>query len=198
MKRAIVLIAGIFCIMPYVLAAQPASENLIKNGDFEKFKGDNPVDWETSNIPGSLTVVSPERIAHGGRRAVRCEVKDFYGTKIAGYVCQKNIRLTGRNLRLSGYYIMNSVGKDAGVVIVCFVSAGGATLGTSEEYFRGSKKDFVHFSKTMEAPADAATCQVRLTILNEAEDGALHVGSYAILDDLELSVFAPKPAPVAQ
>jgi hypothetical protein len=198
MNRAVVLIAGIFWIIPCILAAQSVSDNLIKNADFEKFKGDDPVDWDTSNIPGSLTVVSPDRIAHGGTKGVRCEVKDFYGTKLAGFVCQKNIRLTGRNLKLSGYYMMNSVGKDAGVVIICFVSAGGATLGTTEEYFRESQKEFVHFTKTLEAPADAATCQVRLTILGEPEGGTLHVGSYAIFDDLELSVVTPKPTPVVQ
>jgi len=98
MKRSIVLIASILWIIPCILAAQTESANLIKNGDFEKFTGDEPVDWETSNIPGSLTVVSPDRLSHGGTKGVRCDVKDFFGTKIAGYVYQKNIRLTGRNL----------------------------------------------------------------------------------------------------
>jgi hypothetical protein len=198
MKRAVVLIAGIFWIIPCILAAQTESANLVKNGDFENFKGDDPVDWETSNVPGSLTVVSADRLAHGGRKGVRCDVKDFYGTKIAGYVCQKNISLTGRNLQLSGYCVMNSVGKDAGVVIVCFVSAGGATLGTVEEYFRASTKDFVRFTRDLEVPAEATTCQVRLTILSDPEGEGLHAGSYAVFDDVKLVVVPPKPKPVVQ
>jgi hypothetical protein len=198
MKRTVVQLACIFWIIPCILAAQTESANLIKNADFEKFTGDDPVNWETSNIPGSLTVVTSDRLAHGGRKSIRCDVKDFYGSKIAGYVCQKNIPLSGRNLQLSGYYVMHSVGKDAGVVIVCFVSAGGATLGTVEEYFGESKTDFVHFTKDLEAPAEVASCHVRLTILSGPEGESLHPGSYVLFDDIKLVVVPPKPKPVVE
>jgi len=93
---------------------------------------------------------------------------------------------------------MHSTGKDAGVIIICFVSPGGATLGTAEEYFRESNKDFAHFTKDVEAPADAATCHVRLTILSDPEAETLHAGSYVIFDDVKLVVVQPKLQPVGQ
>ena len=38
-------------VLPLLLAFSPAGRNLLKNGDFEKFKENEPEGWETTNIP---------------------------------------------------------------------------------------------------------------------------------------------------
>ena len=196
MKRCTALIALIFCMAPLTVTAQTQSTNFVKNGDFEKFTGDNPVGWESSNVPGMLTVVSPQPMGRGGSRAVKCEVKDFYGSKIAGFVCQKNIEVTGKDLLLSGYYATRSVGKDAAVVIICFLNATGSTIGTVEEYFRENKTELTRFEKEINTPAETRMVHVRLTILAEPQAETLHPGSYAIFDDIKLVTAPPKPKAV--
>lgn len=198
MKRCIAMIALILSMIPLPVAAQTQSANMVKNGDFEKFTGDTPVGWETSNIPGTLTVVSSSPLAHGGTKGMKCEVKDFYGSKIAGFAYQKNIELLGKELQLSGYYLFHSVGKDAAVVILCFQNAAGSTVGTDEQYFREEKREFTRFTKEIKAPDAASTVQVRLTILDDAEGGTLDLGSYVVFDDIKLVALPPKPKAVVR
>jgi len=198
MKRWMIVIALILFVVPVVVTAQTQQRNLVKNGEFENFSGDTPVSWETSNIPGTLTVVSSTPLGYRGTRAVKCEVKEFYGTKIAGFICQKDILLTGRDLQLSLRYLFHSVGKDAAVVIVCFLNAAGSTIGTVDEYFREDKSEFEPFVKDITAPDAASRCHVRLTILSDPESDTLHPGSYAVFDDVKLVVLPPKAQPAVQ
>jgi len=195
MKRRMLFVVLFLWVAPVIVTGQTQSGNLIKNGEFENFSGDTPVGWETSNIPGTLTVVSSTPLGYRGTRAVKCEVKDFYGTKIAGLMSQKDIILPGRALQLSLRYLFHSVGKDAAVVIVCFLNAAGSTIGTVEECFREDKSEFERFVKDISAPDAASRCHVRLTILNDAEGGTLHPGSYAVFDDVRLVVLPPQPKP---
>lgn len=185
------------CFAPSA-AAQKGSENLIKNGDFEKFTGDNPDGWDTSNIPGTLTVVSGTKTCNSGLRAVKCEVKDFFGSVIAGYACQKNLPIGGKDVRLSGYFVVRAVGKDQVVIVLCYQNASGSTIGTAEEYLEDTKSKFIEFDKEFKAPAGAATVQVRLTILPNKESERAHPGSYFICDDLKLVCIPPKEKPVVQ
>jgi hypothetical protein len=171
---------------------------MIRNGDFEKFSGDNPVGWETSNIPGSLTVVSSSPAGYKGTRAVKCSVKDFYGAKLVGLACQKGITLLGKELELSGYYTFHGIGKDVGVAVVSFQNAAGSTLGTEEVYFRDEQTEFARFAKEFKAPDGAVGAQVRLSILGDPETGTLHPGSFAVFDDLKLIVAPPRPKPAIQ
>jgi hypothetical protein len=188
----------LFICIPLVVCAQQQSQNLIKNGDFEKFTGDNPDSWDTSNIPGTLTVVSPSRICYAGQRAVRCEVKDFFGSFIAGYVCQKNIQTGGRDVRLTGRFLVHSLGKDEGVIVLCFQNEGGSTVGTMEEYLEDTNSKFAEFVKEFKAPAGATSVQIRLTILPVKESEKTHPGTYFICDDLKLAALAPKEKQLIQ
>jgi hypothetical protein len=193
-----VLLLMVFLLVSHAAYAQKESGNLLKNGDFEKFTGDNPDNWENSNIPGTLTVVSPSKTCHAGARAVKCEVKEFYGSVVAGYVCQKSIPTEGKDLHLSGYFLVRSVERDLGVVVLCFQNSGGSTVGTVEEYLDDSKSKFLEFTKEIKSPANASSVHVRLTVLPGKESEKLHPGSYVICDDLKLVTIAPKEKPPVQ
>ncbi len=194
------MVLGLLLLLasPWCALAQKEPENLIKNGDFEKFTGDNPDFWETSNIPGTLTVVSPAKQSHSGARAVKCEVKDFGGAIVAGYTCQKNLPTGGKELRISASFLVRSVENDQGVIILCFQNSGGSTVGTMEEYVEDTKSKFVDFSRDIKPPAATAFVQVRMTVLPSKGNERAHVGSYLICDDLKLTAVASKEQPPVQ
>jgi hypothetical protein len=199
MKPSIVfsLVLLIFC-SPSSALAQKESANLIKNGDFEKFTGDNPDGWDTSNIPGTLTVVSPSKTCKSGLRAVKCEVKDFFGTAIAGYVFQKNIQTGGKDVRLSGSFVMHSLGKDQGVIVLCFQNVSGSTIGTVEEYIDDTNAKWVDLSKEYKAPSGAAIVHVRVTVLPGNESERAHPGSFMTCDEMKLTAFTQQKEQLAQ
>ncbi len=85
--KNIVLIVVITLLVPLVLMLEPT--NLLKNGDFERFSAGEPTGWTTNNIPTMLSVVSPSSKSYSGKLSVKCEVKDFHGTKMAGMISQK-------------------------------------------------------------------------------------------------------------
>jgi hypothetical protein len=184
--------------LPQTTIAQKGSENLLKNGNFEKFTGDNPDNWDANNIPGTLTVVSASRISNSGMRAVKIEVKDFFGSVISGYVCQKDIETAGKDLLIKGFYALQSFGKDQGVIVLSFQNSAGSTVGSDEEYLDDSKGKFVPFTKEIRAPAGAAMLQVRITILPDKGSEKAHPGSYLLCDDMKLSTIAIKEKPLVQ
>jgi hypothetical protein len=176
--------------LPQSMIAQKDSENLLKNGNFEKFTGDNPDNWDANNIPGTLTVVSASRISNSGMKAVKIEVKDFFGSVIAGYVCQKNIETSGKDLQVSAFFALQSFGKDQGIMVLCFQNSSGSTLGSHEEYLDDTKGKYVQFAKEIKAPAGATMVQLRLTILPDKGSEKAHPGSFMLCDDLKLTPIA--------
>lgn len=187
----------ILCL-PMSALSQKESGNLIKNGDFEKFTGDNPDGWDTSNIPGTLTVVSASKVCKSGTHSVKCEVKDFYGSVIAGYVCQKNIETEGRNIRINGNFLVHAVEKDLGLLVLCFQNSAGSTVGTVEEYIDDSNSKWIEFNKEFKPPAGSASVHVRLTIFPAKNVEKAHPGSYLICDDLKMVAFTPVEKPLIQ
>lgn len=196
MKTLTVLFALLLVLLlPQTVLAQ---ESLLKNGNFEKFTGDVPEGWDVNNIPGTLTVVSAAKTSYSGMKAVKLEVKDFYGSVITGYICQKNVETSGRDLQISGFFALQSVGKDQGVMIFCFQNAGGSTIGSVEEYIDDSKGKFVRFSKEIKAPPGAAVVHFRVTILPDKGNEKVHPGTTLICDELKLAAVTIKEKPLIQ
>ena len=173
-------------------------KNCIRNGDFEKFNGNEPAGFETTNLGKMLTVVSPVAAAHGGLRAVRLEVKNSYGSPMPGMITQKNIPLDGETLQLSMYYRLTSAGKDAGFLAVDFQNDEGSTVGMCQHYLTAVSSDFVPFKAVTKRPPAATHCEFRLTFMPEKDGGTLHEGTSMIVDDIELVSLEPpkdKPTP---
>ena len=170
-----------------------SGKNFIRNGDFEKFNGPEPVGWETTNIGKMLTVVSPVATAHGGSHAVKLEVKKSFGSLMPGMITQKDIAVDGEFLQLSMYYRLSPVGKDAGFLAVDFQSAEGSTVGMCQHYLTGGRSDFTLFKAVTKRPPNATHCEFRLTFMPEKDGGTLHEGTAMIVDDIEMvSVETPK------
>ncbi|HTY38582.1 MAG TPA: hypothetical protein VMH23_15795 [Bacteroidota bacterium] len=177
--------------VPVTLLAQKEAANLIRNGDFEKFTGDNPDGWDTSNIPGTLTVVSASAVSKSGAKAVRCEVKDFYGSIIAGFVCQKNIPTEGKDLKLSASMMVHAVGSDQAVIVLCYLNSSGSTIGTIEEYVEDTRSKWTDIVKEYKSPPGSAMVHVRITVLADKASEKVHPGSYLICDNLRLNTVTP-------
>jgi hypothetical protein len=180
------------------LGAGVGGKNLLKNGDFEKFNGDEPDGWSTTNIPKTLTVVSPSTKIHGGKSAVRCEVKTFYGSPLAGMITQKKIPLTGTAITVSGYYALTSVGKDVGFITFDLQDKEGSNVRNCEQYLAKPTVEYAQFTMSGIAPANAAFLEVRISLLAGEGSERLHEGSFLLLDDIELTAASPESQKIVQ
>ncbi len=182
------LVAASIVVLLLGGGAQGQSQNLIRNGDFEKFAGDDPAGWETTNIPKFCTVVTPSPIVHSGKQAVKLEVKDCAGTKFPGMITQKNIPIKGKSFRMQFWYQLRSVGNDVGYISMDFKNAEGSTVRMCEERLTGSKTEFTQFSAIFPAPEGATHADLKVALLATSRDGTLHEGSFVLIDDISLVV----------
>ena len=176
-------------LLPGVTAAY--GQNLLKNGNFESFTGNDPKFWATSNIPKVMVVVSPDSKCKSGASSVRCEVKDFHGSKMAGMISQSGIPVSGTMLTLKGFYLLHSVGKDAAFISIELVDQEGNTVKICHENLTGPAANFTPFTMTGDIPHSAVKLDIKLTILPDENSESLHEGSYVLFDDLELVPVAP-------
>jgi hypothetical protein len=188
-----IIIAQIVTIPVLLLLGMTLSQgNLLKNGDFENFAGSEPNGWSSNNIPKTLTVVSPSTKCHSGKLAVKCEVKDFYGSKFAGMIMQKSVEISGTALQLSGFYILNSVGKDVGFISLELQNAEGNTVKICQENLVNPTVGFTRFTVSGNIPSGAIRLDIKLTLLPGQESEKCHEGSYIIFDNLELVPVSPE------
>jgi hypothetical protein len=161
--------------------------NLLRNGDFESFSSGEPTGWTTNNIPTMLSVVTASQNSYAGKVSVRCEVKDFYGTKMAGMISQKNLEVGEGELQLRGAYLLKSQRNDAGFVGIDVKTAGNSTVATCERYLTEAKGGFVLFSFSTKLPKEAKRIDILFTLMPEKHGRSLHIGSYILFDAVELS-----------
>jgi len=195
MKQSLI-VALLLLTSLVLIGAGGAKRNLLKNGGFERFVGNEPDGWTTTNIPKTVTVVSPSPRAHGGTTAVKCEVRTFGGSKIAGMIRQKDISISAPTLVMNGYYVLSSVGKDIGYIALDFQNEDGSTIGTFDHELSGTKADFTRFALTINVPPTAVRVELKCTLLPGPGGGTVHEGSTLLLDDLELLEVSPEQKPV--
>ena len=185
MKRISRVYIAALALVLLVFGSAQGGKNIIRNGNFEKFTGGEPAGWETTNIPNMLTAVSQSTNYHSGKSAVRCEVKDFSGTKMAGMLCLKNLRLSGSLLQLKGFYLLHPVGNDVGFLSVTFKNTNNSTIGSVEEFLSKSTGGYVLVTREAKIPNGTTMMDLHLTILAGKGSNAPHEGSYVLIDDLE-------------
>ena len=195
MNRLGLVFALLLLFTPASLGQRAGGRDILKNGDFERFNGDTPTGWESTNIPTMLTVVSRSATSQGGKSSVKCEVKDFYGTKMGGMLWLKDLSAQGGSLTVKGFYLLHSVGKDVGFLSVSFKNAQGSSVGSVEEFLAKSSSEFIPFAKTGPIPDGTTKLDVQLTLLAGAESGNLHEGSYVLFDTMELDVLGDQAEP---
>ena len=167
-------------------------QNLLKNGGFENFTGNEPKNWTTTNIPKAVVVVSPVTKCHSGKYAVKCEVKDFHGSKIPGMIMQSDIEIKGVSLELRGYYVLSSVGRDAGFISLELQDADGNTVKICQDNLVKPAGEYTRFSMAGDIPSRAVRLDIKLTLLPGKGSDNLHEGSYILFDDLEVVPALPE------
>jgi|WetSurMetagenome_2_1015567.scaffolds.fasta_scaffold47473_4 hypothetical protein len=171
-------------LLPLILGMTMSGRNLLRNGDFEKFTGDEPEGWATTNIPKMLTIVSAVPGQHG-KLAVKCEVKPFYGTQMAGMVMQKNIPISGSSASLTGSYAMTSTGGDVGYVTMEMRNGEGSSVRVCHENLPTTGGVWKTFTLSGSISSEVVSAELRLTIIGR-DDGTIHEGSMVVFDDVVL------------
>jgi len=187
--RTLVVVAAGSILVPWlaVVSLAQGGGNLIKNADFERFAGDEPVGWETTNIPKMCAVVSPSARAHAGKLAVKLEVKDCFGSKVPGMITQKNVRFAPGDYKMTFFFLMKSVGGDVGYISMDFKNAEGSTIRMCEQRLMDSKDAFVPLNVTFPAPEGTVSGDLRIALLAGKSEGSLHEGSYVLIDGMVLA-----------
>ena len=189
--------AACFVAVLLLLSSLPATaqeeKNIIRNGGFEQFSGDDPVGWETTNIPGVCVVVSssPRKVA--GNSAVEITVKECFGSKFPGMITQGSIRIGARMMQLSFSYQLTRVGDDVGYIGMDFRNAEGSTIRMCEERLLNDTKSYTTFTATFPVPADAVTAELKLAILATGKDETLHAGTTLLVDEMKLVALTEAP-----
>jgi hypothetical protein len=178
---------GTFVLLPLIVGMTVGGKNVLRNGDFEKFTGDEPDAWTTTNIPKTLTVVSATTGQHG-KSAVKCEVKAFYGTPIAGMIIQKNVPLNGVDASLSGSYKFAAVGGDVGYATMEMRNAEGSSVRVCQEYLQPTAGAWKVFTLSGSIPSGVVSGELRLTILAGKGGDSVHEGSVILFDDVSVVV----------
>jgi len=186
-QRNMCLFVCMLSALSFPASAGHPGRNIVKNGDFEKFSGDEPVGWETTNIPKFCTVVTPTTKCHGGKYAAKCEVKNCSGAMLPGMIQQKNIPIKGKTFQMHFYYLLKSANGDVGYISMEFKNAEGSTIRMCEERLTSSKADFAQFATQFSAPSEATHGDLKIALLATAKDGTVHEGSAVIIDDIVLS-----------
>jgi len=190
---------SVICCLAFLVAlsALPAAAqegpNLIRNGGFEQFSGNDPVGWETTNIPGVCVVVSASGRKAAGKSAVELTVKECFGSKFPGMITQGNIRVSGQTMKLSFRYQISRSGEDVGYIGMDFKNAEGSTIRMCEERLLKETSTFTRFEATFPVPTDAATAELKLAILATGKDETLHVGTTILVDEMELVTVSEAP-----
>jgi hypothetical protein len=192
MKPGIPILAFLV-LLPSLDARSQEGTNRIRNGSFEQFAGDEPVGWETTNIPGVCVVVSrsPRRVA--GKSAVELTVKDCFGSKFPGMITQGKIPVSGPMMQLSFSYQLNRIGEDVGYVGMDFRNAEGSTIRMCEERLLKESTTFTTFTAAFPVPADAVSAELKVAILATGKEEVLHVGTTLLIDDMRLVTAKESP-----
>jgi hypothetical protein len=192
MKTATWCLAFLVALSTHPSAAQEGT-NRIRNGGFEQFSGDEPVGWETTNIPGVCVVVSASSRKAAGKSAVELSVKDCFGSKFPGMITQGKIQVSGGTMRLTFSYLLKRVGEDVGYIGMDFRTAEGSTIRMCEERLLKETTTFSTFTATFPVPDDATTAELKVAILATGKDGSLHAGTTLIVDEMNLVTVTEPP-----
>jgi hypothetical protein len=160
----------------------------IPNASFENWTGGDPDQWFTSNIPGNAFVTQVTN-AHAGNSAAQCNVLNFFGTPFsAPFALGQNaqgVHTSTAPLAIHGWYIMNSVGGDYDLASILMrqgnnITGGGILKLTNTIVYKEFIMNVLYDSGT----PNGDSLFIAFDILNDSSSSPLHIGSYAILDDL--------------
>jgi hypothetical protein len=185
--------AILIVVSTWILPAWPqGAHNLIRNGDFERWAGDDPVGWETTSIPKVCVVVSASRQAYEGRTAAQLVAKECFGSIMPGMITQKKVKIQPGEYQMKFWYKLEQVGGDVGYVTMEFRNREESTIRVCEERLTKSDGAWVAFAGTFPAPDGAASADLRVALLAGKDGGSLHAGTTLHIDGMVLTEVVQK------
>ncbi len=173
----LILAAG----LPLLLAAGARAQ--VANGGFENWTGGNPVGWNTLNFPGYYVPITQSTLSHSGSYAMQGSVVSYLNVAVPPLPSEL-FPVSQRYGYLTGYYQFTPVGADTfGVTVTMYTQmapmAGGIIMTGA------TASSYTQFSVPLTYGSDQVpdSCQIQIFIVNQ---GAVHVGSTFLVDDLSL------------
>jgi hypothetical protein len=184
MKRLFLLLMFAFLFSISLLA------QVVPNAGFENWTNGNPDNWATSNAPPVIANVSKSTTAHSGSSSIRGDVINFGGTAYPAII-QSGVGGTGfaisqRYATVTGYYQLTSVSGDV-LGVNCVLYNGSDALASAAALFNAASswtQFSVNFIYLGSGTPDNAILQF---LTANTVSSTLHVGSYFLLDDLNLT-----------
>jgi hypothetical protein len=165
----------------------------VPNGGFENWTAGAPDNWATSNAPPVIANVTRSSTAHSGSYSIRGDVVNLGGTAYPAII-QSGPEGTGfaisqRYATVSGYYQLTSVSGDV-FGVNCILYNGADAIASAPALFNAASS-WTQFSVNFAYLGSGTPDNAILQFLTATTSGTLHVGSYFLLDDLNLSGTAP-------
>lgn len=188
MKKILLLIIVTFF---YLSDLKPQS---VPNGGFETWTNGSPNSWITSNAPPIIITISQSSTAHSGSYSTRGDVISYLGNTLGPLIQSGStglgVPISQRYAVASGWYQLNAVSGDQLEAIVLLeksrsiVASGTAMLPAASTW---TAFNINLFYITSDIP-DTAVLQ--FTLIGSDNTPTVHVGTYFLLDDVNLSGIA--------
>lgn len=172
-----------------------ASDNLIKNGNFEKLSGNQPASW-TVNANGRGIIQTSSSIHAGGNNSIEIAPNESNtpGPERPGIVqvVQVPSDLKGKSLKLSGYL----AGRDGAraAVIIAGLAKDGKEINKVVWYSKGN--NWTRNEGTLKVPSDGSMKTIAVICVAEGTEGSAYIDELSI-QDAEGAILASTTANLA-
>jgi hypothetical protein len=184
MKNFFLLLMFAF-LLPLTLLAQ-----IVPNGDFESWSGGSPVNWYANNTPIFTTIT--QATAHSGSFSAKGTVVSYI-TAFMGPVMQsgsdaRGFAVSQRYKTVIGYYQFSPLSGDR-FGLNFFMLKGGEYIAIGAAMITASASAWTQFSVDFNYTAGGIpdTCILQIMIVGPGSGADYHVGSFFLVDDINLS-----------
>ena len=181
----------LFLLLITFISFTPLFSQTVPNGGFESWTSGIPDNWLTSNVLPIVVTVTQSAAAHSGSSSARGDVINFSGTTL-GPLLQTGVAGSGfpisqRFASCTGYYQFNSVLGDRLQIVAFAVKSRNPVA--AGELILNPAAGWTQFNIDLQyLSADTPdTAYVQIAIIGPTSSNDLHVGSYFLLDDVDLS-----------
>lgn len=168
----------------------------VPNGGFENWTSGSPNSWLANNIPTVATPVTQTTPAHTGSFAVKGTVVSSTSGNLAPLL--ESVDLTGTGFAvtqaystLSFYYKTNLLSSNSFAVLITMKDASHSLVGFAVMGFSGNVSSYTLATVPISySGSNPVECIIELTVTDTSASGTPMVGSYFIVDDMNLSGLA--------
>jgi hypothetical protein len=178
-----------------ILSVVSLFAQVVPNGGFENWTNGNPDNWYADNIPAFVAPVTQSSIAHSGSSSVKGTVTSYSGVVLEPIIqagtTGNGFPITQRFKTVTGYYQFSPVQGDIlGLNFILYKN--GSAIATAVAIISVSASSWTQFNIdftyiTNEIPDN---CILQF-LIDGPNRGDYHVGSYFLLDDINLSDVLP-------